>query len=117
MDEDYFCEWSAEEEEGQQQASRLETEGANEGLQSLEEAPQSRASALGPADPGANGAPAPAEQEGQDRNQESKRPNLGSNPLRGLGDALERWKANLSITEEANQNSVWFDVLCTGSYH
>ncbi|GMH33343.1 hypothetical protein BSKO_01177 [Bryopsis sp. KO-2023] len=87
------------EEDGKTQ-DQPEKRGDDQGLQSMEAIPQSGPSTMGPSD-GRDGAPAPADLEGKD--DASNRQKLGSNPFRGLGDVLERWKANLSVTEEANQ--------------
>lgn len=93
-------------EEGAKNTPKADMIGADQGLQSIEEAPQSNPANLGPAGVGMKGAPAPANDDGRDEGQGPKPPNLGSNPYRALGNAMEKWKANLSTVEEADQKQV-----------
>lgn len=93
-------------EEGANDGQKADTIGADQGLQSIEDAPQSNPSKMGPAGQGMKGAPTPASNDRQDEGQGQKKPDLGSNPFRSLGNAMERWKANLSTTEDTQQKPV-----------
>lgn len=68
--------------------------------------PQARNAALGASSSGQKGAPTPISggtgaEPPPAGGQGSKKKKPEANPFRNLGDALERWKANLSVTQEA----------------
>ena len=85
----------------------------------VEAAPQAGPSTTGSGEPGRGGSAAPIQTdiEEQHKKQEAKsQQHLNANPYRSLGDALEHWRADLSVTRDANQQNqvCWqfFDIKC-----
>lgn len=77
-----------------------------EDIMQVESAPQAGPSTVGSGDPGQHGSAAPMQPDVDEQCQKqgaNPQHNLNTNPYRSLGQALEHWRANLSVTQEADE--------------